>query len=591
MATIKFDQESSLNRMMENFRKKESAIENLPTSASLSVFSIIAEEIGELAKNYEYLARENKWDLAKNYSSLIYQGKFRGYTAQRKLGSRGYLKVSSSSTFDSNHSQHINIPKYTTFSNGDLEFVSTEAITLLSNEDYTMVPVVQGSYRSAKFETTGAEYEKFDVFNDSIENDYYDVVVNGEVWETVGFIEDYEEADKVNEVYNIGNFSGVEILFGNDLTGKKPDRFSNVTFRYVETKGAGGNLQFIDSVKTVVDEIKDVTGSDVQLYCTNEEPFTGGKDVDTKTEIRRKGVDSFKAGNRSVDYAGYRYSLSQHPYIGQATVWGAVEHNLDNGKPLTEFVPQADNVVWVSAYTPDGKQLTDMQKDEIILEFVNEGIKPPCDIMKFEDVIFIGLEFHVRAYVQNTSIQLDKLTETIQSNLYTKYDLSEFSFKQNLYHTSWQGFVSSIEGITHHTSYLKWVTYDEDGFTYDDTTTEFIADLSTPLYPLADNIECWVKDTGAENPVWEKIGVSAGDRWTQASGSSLNINTTSEIVNKSTGEATLIVTTDITANYEDYEIKFVYEQEDRLDTILFDRNAVLQIDPAMYVTTEYEYIN
>ena len=53
----------------------------------------------------------------------------------------------------------------------------------------------------------------------------------------------------------------------------------------------------------------------------------------------------------------------------------------------------------ISAYTPSGEQLTNTQKELIISDFVEEGIKPPSDIMQFEDVEFIGMLFTVQLKV------------------------------------------------------------------------------------------------------------------------------------------------------------------------------------------------
>ena len=584
MSTIQFDHASILQRLLENFSKTESAEGVLPTAVTTGIFSVVAEELAELGKQREYLARENKWDLAKNYSSLLYQGKFRGYDALRKIGATGKLKISPSPTFDSSHPYDIIIKKYDTFSTrSGIEFCATISDTFLQGTDTKEIPVVQGTPRSQSFEALGNINERFQVLNANIEQYTFDVIVNGETWTRVEYLEDYSEDDKVYELYNIGKFEGIEILFGNNLAGRRLNAFDRVVFKYVETLGANSNLMILNNLTKVDSEFYDTQGTIVQLYCTNEDFMQGGKNVDTLNDIRRKGVDSFKAGNKAVDYTGYRYNLAQHPYIEKAIVWGAYEYNLDRGRTVWDFIPSNDNVVYVSALTPDGNQLTAAQKTEIIQDFVSEGIKPPADIMRFEDVGLIGLEFTIHAFVQDSSVALNTLISNIKQHLLENYNINNFDFKENLYHTVWQGDITGMSRsrVAHHTSSITFVAYTKFN------NPSFSANINLALFPIASGVRVYIKDTSlpTDEQLWVQIAYSNGGGWVGEGGYSVD-----GVMILQSGEGNLTVT-GLTSEYSDYEIKVLYVQESSLDVILRQRNQILKLDDTMYVTAEYELIN
>ena len=167
--------------------------------------------------NDEILTMEGKWNLARQRSSLMAENKFFNYFPYRKKGARGFLKVSTSETFDKMYGVNVPLEKYKTFSNNNYNFCIAETTILSTIEQYKNVEIVQGNYREVQFTAQGLEKESFTVINDSIDNDIFDVIVNNETYTKVDYLRDAaSKDDKIYTIENLIDFSGVKITFGND---------------------------------------------------------------------------------------------------------------------------------------------------------------------------------------------------------------------------------------------------------------------------------------------------------------------------------------------------------------------------------------
>jgi len=578
---ILFDPESSLNRMVENLKTKESVEDVLISSTSVPILSVVADEIGNLSSADEYLSREEKWDLARNYSSLIYQGRFRGYKAKRAQGASTstVFVVSSVSTFDAPYAKNIPIPKWSMFiTAGGITFTSSEATTLLTSEDYKAVPIVQGIPKSYTYNALGENLERVQILNSAIEETLYDVIINGETWTEIEHIEEADLGEKVYEIQNIGNFEGVEIIFGTSGYGKKLEANDLVVVKYLETLGSEGDISAAGLITGVVSTIFDADGGTVTLYCTNTDEVGGGKDIDTVEEIRRKGLDSFKGGDTAVDYAGYNYYINNLSYIEKAVVWGAYEVNKDAGLSLWTFIPSEDNVVHVSAFTPAGDQLTDSEKEAIIFDLADNQIKPPCDILQFTDAEFIWMEFHIVAYVYDRSVILSEVVQDIKDTINSKYSISNMSFKQPLYDTQWKGVISAVDNVYRHTSEIKLVKYETFNIPYE-------ADCNLPLPTIEqDTVSVYVRDTTDDNNPYVKIAQSSGSSWVGMVG-----YTVSGTFNHSTGLGGITVDAGLTGAIADYQIKYIYTT-DSLNFEPTKRYQILKIDSVDNVSAEFQEI-
>jgi hypothetical protein len=179
-----FDYTTILQRLVNYLNAKSEHSNLLYYSTDMKLLETITQETEYLARYNEYLSRENQWELAQNITSLLTQTDLLNYTVRRKIGSRGVLRVSTSSAFNGTYAQDIQIPKYTTFasSDGKINFVADDYFTLFSTNQYVDITVVQGNYKSVTFTAYGTPNELVTIKNGSIENTEIVVTVNDIPW-------------------------------------------------------------------------------------------------------------------------------------------------------------------------------------------------------------------------------------------------------------------------------------------------------------------------------------------------------------------------------------------------------------------------
>ena len=90
----KFDSTSIETRLLDSLIQKADWKRVIEESAVRSLISTIAEGNAEIARYFEYLLRESRWDMAKNLTSLLALAPYLGYKAARKTSAIGYIYVS-----------------------------------------------------------------------------------------------------------------------------------------------------------------------------------------------------------------------------------------------------------------------------------------------------------------------------------------------------------------------------------------------------------------------------------------------------------------------------------------------------------------
>jgi len=130
MSEIRFDADSIKQRIKDRLRSKSSWAKILYYSANQRIIDAVAEEFAYLMLNDEILTVEGKWNLARQRSSLMAENKFFNYFPYRKKGARGFLKVSTSETFDKMYGVNVPLEKYKTFSNNNYNFCIAETTIL-----------------------------------------------------------------------------------------------------------------------------------------------------------------------------------------------------------------------------------------------------------------------------------------------------------------------------------------------------------------------------------------------------------------------------------------------------------------------------
>lgn len=547
---VQFDFDSIKNRLIERLRTKESWKNILFFSTNSRIIDVFAEELEYCMQMNEIYSTECKWTLAKQRSSIMSEVQFFNYYPYRKIGATGFVRVSTSSTFNSSYPRMIPILKYSEFSTSSgITVLCSETTNIPAGVNYVDIPVVQGTYKSQTFLATGIENESFKIINPSVENFVFDVYVNNELYTVISFIRESSSGlDKVCTVTNINDFSGIIITFGDGYFGRKLNNGDIVEIKYIETNGLSGNIDSSNIVTNVVSTIYDSTGIEVELFCTNTSSISGGRNYEDIEDIRVKAPKSYQAGNRAISKNDYESIVDSFSFIKKSTCWGETETNLDKGNLPGTYIPTEENVVHISAVSTTDQTVSTEQQVQI-RDVLNE-IKSPIDIVVFENVNFIKIKFIVEAFVKDKKYSLSNVTSLIHNTLSNTYSIEKMNFKQQIRYSDYVSLIDGIEGVDYHNTTIQY--YKEELF-----SSAYNADLKPEISNIKPTtVFVYVKNSKATNAAWIKI--AHDDGYSNLVGET-GYTVSASSINYSLGIGSLVVTSGLTEDFTNYLIRIYFE--------------------------------
>lgn len=512
MAIMKFDYDSVLARLKTRVLSKLDGENLLLFSTNSAILEAAAEEFADADLYDEFLTREAVWETAQGYNSIMKQVSFYGYKPHRKVGSTGYIRVSTSKTFVGSWGTNITIPKFTQMSGGGLTFLSKESTYLAANADYVDVPVIQGEKTEKTIEITSTTYPELRyaaivIKDPDIENSLYSVKVNGVLWTEVDSI---RLATSNEDLYYIlqplSDFSGVEITFGNGVFGKKLEYGDIVTFEYLRTKGEDGNVLSGGIITSVDTSLKDERGTDVELFCTNLDALVGGSDYESVESIRSTAPLSFQTGNRAISSSDYATLIKQTNLVDKVQVWGEKEINEDAGNKPGTYVEASENLIYITGITIDpetgiGLPLSESSKS-LIREALNDK-KGTTDILQFVDTQIIYVTFESEIYISNTKYSSEQVIGNVHNALASEYSLSEAAYKKNLYFSDYYKTIDAAEGVDHHRTTLSFSEF----FKF---SSAYLVSMNINLVNIMPGtVKLYIRDTSADGE-WSQLGHDNG---------------------------------------------------------------------------------
>lgn len=569
MSQIAFDYDSILSRMMTKLSSKSLWADFLSFGVAENLFAPIAQEMAYSMGYDEYLTIENMWSKARNKSSLLVQSPVHGYRVPRKKGAIGTLRVSTSKDFNEVYSEGVNIPipKFFEFSGNGIYVVSDLTYNLFATNTYLDIGCKQGEYKSVVFLATGGMYETKEIIDDSVDNDFFELYVNGIKWECVDTLFEYNANDLVYEVYTKNDLSGVVLKFGNGVFGRKLEVNDKVEFKYLSTKGAEGIIYTPSIIDTVESQAFDVNGKSVKLYVTNISAIIGGQDYPSLDNIRTLSPRVYQTGDRASSASDYQTMLEQFSYISKVNVWGAFETLKDENRDLWEFIPSDENVVHLALLDTLYQNLSNEEKTQVIIDL--HAKCDPTDLIRFEDVEKIPLIFNVDAVVKNSSYSLVQVKSNIEMTLTETYSIANMNFGVNIYNSDFVAMVDRVEGVRNH---ISSILCKKEGNLF---SQSYLAKLDLPIYPLDyTKFAIYILDTTLEEPEYELLALC------DANGSIIGqngYNTSNSVINLNTGLGTLIVNNKLTKNYTRYKLKVLYASLSP-DLILRNRADIFTYD-------------
>jgi hypothetical protein len=583
---ISFDYDSILNRVLKNLSSQSSWANFLDFGVIKNVIASICNELSYEVQYSEYNSLENFWNLARNRSSLLQMSPMHGYAIPRKIASVGTIRVSTSKNFNSSYSKNIPIPKFFQFSGNGIYVCTKSTNPLKAGDDYLDIPCIQGEYKKFSFFAEGLNFEEKTIFDDSIDNSFFELTVNGVDWTETKSLFLCANDEQSFQIKTLPNLKGITLKFGNDIYGKKLAKNDYIEFKYISTKGSLGNIYSKDIIKSVESQAFDSEGKPVKLYCTNVTPFIGGKDYPTLDEIREVSPNVYQTGDRASSRTDFETIIrTKFTDFTKVSVWGAYETLKDQHLDPWNFIPSEENVNHLAILKKYDEsqivELTDEDKNEVI-DYIH-NICDPTELFTFEKVYLIPMVFYIKGTITSSTYSVSEVSNSIKNALSDRYNLSVMNFGENVYDSDFVRLIDEVKGIDNHISYIELYYEDKILLSGDPSTAVYFGKFNLPIYPIDYRyFVIYMKDLSKENSKYEEIATC--DENGSIVGSGIYITTDSKI-DLSEGSGILYIRNQLESDYTNYMFKIIYRFSEK-NIINPNRANILYYDDAII---ELEY--
>ncbi len=469
---------------------------------------------------------------------------------------------------------------------------------------FTFVPVKQGIPKTYNYIAEGSVNETITIFSDSIEDaefDVYEVDVDGNIISTVSIIgvdttetEHYFLSDTDNYYCKIENdydFESVNFIFGDDIYTKKLADGTRILIKYATTDGDEGNITNTSIIVSFVDDQADVSGNTATLYLTNDEEIGDGSAIESVTSIKTNAPNLFSAGYRCGSYEDWITVLENDSRIYKAVIW-TTEDVAD------DTLTTSQNKIYVTAISSDGTALTEVQKADIVSDYLKSK-KSPTEIVSWQALNVIYLMTKVTANI--TNIEKASVKNSVYEALDTEYGILNSEFKTEVRESNWSNIVDDVTSINYHTSELYSAerldsnikaNYELMLYNSDATTAEEEINL------VADTLEIWRQNytDGAWQQDLERVGYDSGGSWVATS----NYLITSDNITYATNQVSFNISSGLadagTIN-TDYRLYMNYKTEDgnsvKQQDIRFpiEKNYITDVDSALVLITDSDGVS
>ena len=289
--------------------------------------------------------------------------------------------------------------------NGNYIFSIPEDITVVvdnnGSANFTEIDVYEGSYLTKSYTVDKSQTnQRFTIPNTGVDSSTIRVKVTGVIAEKYQSYKNIFEVNKNSRIFLIQEIDDekYEILFGDDIIGRKPISGSTIFISYIITNGkeANGAANFTFS-GILIDNNKTSVTNNISLLTTIQ-PSENGDDIESIDSVKYLGPRVYASQYRAVtanDYKGLIPYL--FPNVDTVTAYGG-----------DELDPPEYGKVYISIKPRNGKYLSQLTKDSIkkdLRQYSIAGIKPEIIDLKY---MFIELDTAVY-YNKSTTIDPNNL--------------------------------------------------------------------------------------------------------------------------------------------------------------------------------------
>lgn len=296
---------------------------------------------------------------------------------------------------------------------GNYIFSIPENITVVVDNNgyanFTDIDIYEGSFLTKNYTVDKSQLnQRFTIPNAGVDSSTIRVTVTGVIAEKY---ESYKNIFKVNKDSKLFLTQEIddekyEILFGDNIIGKKPTSGSNVFISYIITNGkeANGAANFTFSGILTDNNSYSITNN-ISLLTTIQ-PSENGDDIESIDSVKYLGPRVYASQYRAVtanDYKGLIPYL--FPNVDTVTAYGG-----------DELDPPEYGKVYISIKPRNGKYLSQLTKDSIkkdLRQYSIAGIKPEIIDLKY---MYVEIDTTVY-YDKSTTIDPNNLQLRVIKNL------------------------------------------------------------------------------------------------------------------------------------------------------------------------------
>lgn len=417
------------------------------------------------------------------------------------------------------------VPKLTRFiSAKGIEFISTETMAiraLRSGYDtfagdatlrqnflasggwngikYLKIPVIQGIQKTYIFgNAAGGKFETFllpiancEDASNNISKSFLHIYVNStptvlanrEEWVQVPNILLAGPFDKVYEVINLPDYSGVMFKFGNGISGQLLPANAQVSCEYLETEGSRGNIDKKYQITSIIfpngiELVDPRTGNQTSfLSVTNTTPIFGGADEESESDLRVNAPTEYLKHYAIATTSAYEEQIRLYSQIGLNKVKvfpGSSASTLSVGNVS---VTSSQNVLYITAISSNGTLIDDPENQFMIPVTKAIGdLKAPSDMFAYIEPNFIRMRLNTIVHSDSPDISDEELKIVERQALTDKYSVYNMNFKETFHNSEYIALAQSFPFVSHVTAFPEAVAdvdIDEAGLRKIETRGEF----------------------------------------------------------------------------------------------------------------------
>jgi len=375
------------------------------------------------------VASEMFLDTAQLRDSIVSHAKELNYVPRSFVSAKATVNVAITPTTSINT---LLIPKYTSFTSrvgsNTYTFVTNDSqvVTSASGGVFTKtLDIYEGMVRTETFVMNYANSaQRFVISNSTADTSSFDVTVYEDGGQT---IQSYTLGSQLYDVTNTSKIYFVqpaqnqqyELIFGDNVFGRKPKDGSTIVVRYRATSGELPNGATTFSADGPID-------GHTNVVVTTVTTATGGAVSETNESIRYNAPRAFQAQNRAVTASDYETLLkNQFSDIRAISVFGGEEAS-----------PPRYGRVYVSVDVADADGAPEIRK-KAYLDYIKD--KSPLTIqVEFIDPSFLYVEVNSTVYFNSneTSKKTSDIETIVKGAISTFNTINLSDFKKTLFYST-----------------------------------------------------------------------------------------------------------------------------------------------------------